>query len=88
MMYGIKIECYTNLMLGRNQTYVIEPYPDAAEIGTEITYSLLDVAIQQINANKWIYYVFKTDNDLYIKKLETAVNKRNKLNKLDNLKNG
>lgn len=84
-MDSIKIWCYTN---GHNRKYVMSrPYPDIAEIGSILTHTVIDVITRKINANEWVYYVLKTDNDMYIKELEAAVNRRNKLNILMELKN-
>lgn len=72
----------------RDNTYVIsQPLQDIAGIGVELTHTILEIAIQQINANRSVYYIFKTDNYLYIKELKEVVNKRNKLNRLEYLQN-
>lgn len=84
MRYHIFIWCYNDGEVCGNKIYAIE-HAIHTNLKIKLTDQRLNEIIDDINNNAWIFEE-KNCNDVQLKQLEAAINKRNKLNRLNSLK--
>lgn len=83
-MHHILLWCHTDGEVCNNKTYMIESAPHT-NLCRDLPDQRLREIIDYISDNAWIFEE-RNCNDVQFKQLEAAVNKRNKLNRLNSLK--